>query len=70
MAEPLSPMEVTGIALLTSNAATQLNALAQGMVRRDLVDDVPRLQTTAVNAAKMARRALNNFVKRTVEAKR
>jgi len=65
--EPLSPMEVTGIALLTSNAATQLNALAQGMVRRDLVDEVPRLETTAVNAAKLARRALNNFVKRVGE---
>ena len=67
MTEPLSPMEVTGIALLTSNAATQLNALAQGMVRRDLVDEVPRLETTAVNAAKLARRALNNFVKRVGE---
>ena len=62
-------MEVTGIALLTSNAATQLNALAQGMVRRDLADEVPKLQTTAVNAAKMARRALNNFVKRIGEVR-
>ena len=69
MAEPLSPMEVTGIALLTSNAATQLNALAQGMVRRDLVDEVPRLETTAVNAAKMARRALGNFIKRVGEVR-
>jgi hypothetical protein len=70
MAEPLSPMEVTGISMLTSNAATQLDALAKGLVRRDLVDEVPRLQTTAVNAAKLARRALGNFVKRCGEASR
>jgi hypothetical protein len=67
MAEPLSPLEIAGITILVSNAATQLDTLMTAMVTPAQYDDVPRLRTTAVNAAKMARRALGNFVKRVSE---
>lgn len=70
MAEPLSPLEIAGITILVTNAARQLDALMTAMVTPAQYDDVPKLRTTAVNAAKMARRALGNFVKRVSEVSR
>ena len=69
MAEPLSPLEIAGITILTSNAARQLDTLMTAMVTPAQYDEVPRLRTTAVNAAKMARTALGNFVKRVGEVR-
>jgi hypothetical protein len=70
MAEPLSPLEIAGITILVTNAARQLDTLMTAMVTPAQFDDVPRLRTTAVNAAKMARTALGNFVKRVGEVRR
>ena len=64
MAEPLSPLEIAGITILVTNAARQLDALMIAMVTPAQYDQVPKLQTTAINAAKLARRALGNFIKR------
>jgi hypothetical protein len=69
MAEPLSPLEIAGITILVSNAARQLDTLMTAMVTPQRYDDVPRLRMTAVNAAKLARRALGNFIKRAGEAR-
>ena len=70
MPEPLSPLEIAGITILVSNAARQLDTLMTAMVTPVQYDEVPRLRTTALNAAKMARRALGNFIKRSGEATR
>lgn len=70
MAEPLSPLEIAGITILVTNAARQLDALMTAMVTPAQYDEVPRLRTTAANAAKLARRALGNFIKRVGEAHR
>jgi len=64
MAEPLSPLEIAGITILVTNAARQLDTLMTAMVTPAQYDEVPRLRTTANNAAKMARMALGNFIRR------
>jgi transcription antitermination factor NusA-like protein len=64
MAEHLSPLEIAGITILVTNAARQFDALMTAMVTPEQYDEVLRLRTTAMNAAKMARRALDNFVRR------
>jgi hypothetical protein len=69
MAEPLSPLEIAGITILVTNAARQLDTLMTAMVTPAQYDEVPRLRTTAVNAAKLARRALGNFIKRSGEVR-
>jgi len=68
--EPLSPLEVAAIKILVSNAASQLNTLMMAMVTPEQYDALPRLRTNALNAAKMARTALGNFIKRIEEARR
>ena len=70
MAEPLSPLEVAGITILVTNAARQLDTLMMAMVTPAQYDEVPRLRTTALNAATMARTALGNFIKRVGEVRR
>ena len=70
MLEPLSPLEIAGITILVTNAARQLDTLMTAMVTPAQYDEVPRLQTTAVNAAKLAHRALGNFIKRIGEVRR
>lgn len=62
--EKPTPQELTAVGMLVDNASRQLQALAQGMVRPDLVDDVPRLTTTARNAAKLARDSLTVLLER------
>jgi len=69
MAEPLSPIEIAGITLLVTNAARQLDVLTVAMVTPAQYDEVPRLRTTALNATKLARRALGNFIKRSGEVR-
>ena len=64
MAEPLSPQEVTAIGLLAEHAGKALHALTQGMVRPDLRDEVPRLETSARHAATVARDSLGRFLAR------
>ena len=64
MPEPLEPREVTAIALLAEHAGKQMHALAQGMVRSDLRDEVPRLQASASHAATVARDSLGRFIER------
>jgi hypothetical protein len=64
MPEPLSPQEVTAIGLLAEHAGKALHALALGLVRPDLRDEVPRLQSSAKHAATVARDSLGRFVER------
>ena len=70
MAEPLSPLEIAGITILVTNAARQFDSLMTAMVTPAQYDEVPRLRSAAVNAAKLASRALDNFIKRIGEAQR
>lgn len=53
------PQECTAVAIIAGNAATQLSALAQALVRPDLADELPRVTQTARNAAKLARDSLD-----------
>jgi len=64
MPEPLEPREVTAIALLAEHAGKALHSLAQGLVRSDLRDEVPRLQSSAKHAANVARDCLGRFIER------
>ena len=64
MPERLTPQEVTAIGLLAEQAGKKLHALAQGLVRSDLRDEVPRLETTAKHAATVARDSLGRFIER------
>lgn len=52
-----TPQQITAVALLVQNAATQLHALSQAIVRPDL-DEGAQLPT-ARNAAKLARDSLD-----------
>ena len=57
-----TPQQITAVALLVDNAARQLHALSQGLVRPDLTDEVPLLTNTARNAAKLARDSLSQLL--------
>ena len=59
-----TPQELTAVSIITNNCTQQLTALAQGLVRSDLVDDRPRLQSTARNACVLARDALSDLLTR------
>ncbi len=52
------PAMCQAVGLLCTNAANQLAALSQAHSRVDLLCEVPRLTTTARNAAKLARDSL------------
>jgi hypothetical protein len=58
------PQQLSAVAIITANCTQQLNALAQAHGRSDLQDEVPRLTTTARNAAKLARDMLDGLLER------
>lgn len=57
------PQQCTAVALLTDNAGRQLHALAQAYSRADLLGEIPRLTTTAISAATLARDMLDGLLK-------
>lgn len=65
-----TPQEITAVALLADNAGRQLHALSQGLVRADLAEEVPRLTTTARNAAKLARDSLEVLLENLTKPRR
>jgi len=58
------PQMAEATAIIADNAGRQLHALSQALVRPDLSDDVPRVTTTARNAAKLARDSLDALLER------
>ncbi len=58
MMAKILPRDVTATAIFVDNAALHLHAFAQALVRPDLRDEIPRLKSTAVNAARLARDSL------------
>ena len=59
MADLPIPQQCTAVAIITNNCTQQLNALSQAYGRNDLQCEIPRLTTTARNAAKLARDMLD-----------
>jgi len=63
MADLPIPHQCTAVAMIVGNCQQQLSALAQAYGRNDLQEDIPRLTTTARNAAKLARDMLDGLLK-------
>lgn len=56
------PQQCTAVAMIVGNCQQQLFVLAQAYGRNDLRDEIPRLTTTARNAAKLARDMLSQLL--------
>lgn len=57
----LEPREATASAILLEACAKRLHEYAQGLVRKDLAGEVPRLRSAAIHATQVARESLTQL---------